>query len=48
MTEEHDMVPADTEEPPPIFSSWSRWYTLVLGTLLVLIVLFYWFTKTFE
>ncbi len=36
------------QEKPPIFSSWNRWYAIVLLNLVVLIVLFYLFTKTFE
>ena len=36
------------EEPPPILKSWRNLYILVIGTLIVLIVLFYLLTKTFE
>jgi hypothetical protein len=36
------------EEKPPILSSWKRLYTLVLLNLLLLIVLFYLFTKIFD
>jgi hypothetical protein len=36
------------QEKPPVFSSWSRWYAVVLLNLAVLIVLFYLFTKAFE
>jgi len=39
---------AEDEEKPPLFSSWKRLYTLVLLNLVVLIVLFYLFTKAFE
>ncbi|MFC1608474.1 hypothetical protein ACFL47_10950 [Candidatus Latescibacterota bacterium] len=36
------------EEPPPVFSSWNRLYTLVFINLVVLIVLFYVFTRVFQ
>lgn len=36
------------EEKPPLFKSWRGWYTLVLGNLIFLIILFYIFTKVFE
>jgi len=35
------------EEKPPILKSWKNLYALVIGTLVVLIVLFYFFTKHF-
>lgn len=31
----------------PLFGSWAAWYLLVIGWLLLLILLFYGFTKTF-
>jgi hypothetical protein len=31
----------DIEQPPPFFSSWYKMYAFVLGTLIVLIILFY-------
>ena len=36
------------DEPPPILGHWRRLYLLVLLNLMVLIVLFYVFTKSFE
>ncbi len=36
------------EEPAPLFGKWIYWYALVIGFLLVLIVLFYFFTKHFS
>ena len=36
------------QEKPPIFSSWNRWYAVVLLNLAVLIILFYLFTKAFD
>jgi len=32
---------------PPLFKTWTQWYMLVIGFLIVLIILFYLFTKTF-
>jgi Mg2+ and Co2+ transporter CorA len=32
----------------PLFRRWSYWYLLVIGFLLLLIVLFYLFTKHFS
>jgi hypothetical protein len=31
----------------PLFKSWTSWYIVVVGFLILLIVLFYWLTKTF-
>ena len=36
------------EEAPPFFSSWNKLYSLVFLNLIVLIVLFYVFTKIFD
>ena len=35
----------DAEEPPPILSTWSRLYTLVIVYLVALIVAFYLFSR---
>jgi len=35
------------EEKPPILKNWKNLYALVIGTLIVLIILFYFFTKHF-
>lgn len=35
------------EERPPLLPTWTAWYLLVAGFLVVLIVLFYLVTKTF-
>ncbi len=37
-----------SEPPPPILGSWNRVYSFVLGELLVLILLFYAFSKFFQ
>ncbi|WP_326992446.1 hypothetical protein [Chitinophaga sp. 212800010-3] len=36
------------DEKPPVFPSWTYWYVLVIAWLLLLIGLFYLFTKTFS
>ncbi|RAJ79208.1 hypothetical protein CLV59_106269 [Chitinophaga dinghuensis] len=36
------------EEKPPLFPSWTYWYVLVVAWLVVLIILFYLFTKAFS
>ena len=36
------------DEPPPVLGNWRRIYLLVAVELVVLIALFYLFTKTFE
>jgi Mg2+ and Co2+ transporter CorA len=35
------------DDRPPLFRSWSFWYALVTGFLVLLIVFFYFFTKYF-
>jgi hypothetical protein len=35
-------------EPPPLFKTWGRFYSFVLGELVLLIILFYWFRMVFE
>jgi hypothetical protein len=37
----------DEKEHIPLFKSWTAWYVAVLAVLLLLIGLFYWFTKHF-
>jgi len=31
----------------PLFKSWRQWYAFVIGVLIVLVILFYFFTKYF-
>ncbi|GEM_PF-7090448 len=33
---------------PPFFKTWGRFYSFVLGELIFLIILFYWFRMVFE
>jgi len=40
-----------TEQPnerPPVFKSWIAWYLIVAGVLVLLIILFIYFTKYFS
>jgi hypothetical protein len=36
------------DEPPPFLGTWTRVYTAVACFLVILILLFYWFTRTFN
>jgi hypothetical protein len=38
----------NNDPAPPILKTWNKLYTLVLGQLFLLVVLFYIFTKVFE
>ena len=38
----------DPEEPPPILGTWRRVYTVVIGWILLLMTLFYLFTKAWN
>lgn len=38
----------EDEEKPPIFREWNQLYAAVLAFLLVVILFFYWFTRTFN
>lgn len=35
-------------DPPPFFKSWGRLYAFVIGFFVLLVILFYLFTKWFE
>lgn len=37
----------DDNDKTPLFSSWKGWYIFVIGFLVLLIILFYLFTKRF-
>ncbi len=39
---------AENTEKPPFFKEWKSWYILVIGELILLIILFYWFTNAFS
>jgi len=36
------------DEKPPFLKSWTAWYWIVIGSLALLIILFYFFTKHFS
>ncbi len=38
----------EQEERPPLFKKWSTWYRLVIGSLVLLILFFYFLTKHFS
>jgi hypothetical protein len=46
-TPEHSAVSPQDDGPPPILKTWSRLYTFVICYLLLLIALFYLFTRHF-
>lgn len=37
-----------SNDKPPVFKTWKGWYNLLIVSLAVLVVLFYWFTKHFS
>jgi hypothetical protein len=37
----------NSEDRPPVFSSWRKWYLLVLGALALQIILYFWLTQAF-
>ena len=48
MKETERPTPPDNEEQPPIGGSWRVLYAVVIGNLVLLIVLFYLFTRAFS
>ena len=38
----------EDKDKVPFFKNWSSWYVLVIGFLIMLIILFYFFTKHFS
>lgn len=46
MEQENLEKDATKEDPPPIFKKWAYLYAIVIGNLLLLVVLFYWFSKS--
>ena len=47
-TPPHEEKGEEGIEPPPFFRQWRSAYAVVIGTLVVLIALFYGFTRLFE
>ena len=48
MTEPDSMNHSETEGLPPFVSTWRQMYTIVIGTLILMIVLFYAFMIHFQ
>ncbi len=49
MSEKNDLShSAEEETKPPLFGSWNGWYIFVLGSLVLYIILFDWFTRSFQ
>ena len=48
MREKEHLTAPDVEEPPPVGRSWRVLYAIVIGNLVLLILLFYAFTKAFS
>jgi len=45
---DHEKRTDSPEEPPPLFSSWNKWYAVVFLNLVFLIILFSIFTWVFR
>lgn len=43
-----DDLEKNIEDKPPFLGSWNKIYALVLGELIVMVALFYLFTKAFS
>ena len=41
-------MPQQDNDKAPFFKNWNYWYVLVIAFLVLLIILFYFFTKHFE
>ncbi|MCW9065970.1 MAG: hypothetical protein OQJ78_06695 [Ignavibacteriaceae bacterium] len=48
MSKDVDKNSLAEDDIPPIFNSWNKLYGFVFSTLVVLVILFYLFTKAFE
>jgi len=51
--DQHPLTPSPSPrgksgDAPPFGGSWNRLYAIVLGELVLLVFLFWWFTKAFE
>ncbi|HRP31984.1 MAG TPA: hypothetical protein PKV73_08835 [Agriterribacter sp.] len=38
----------EPDERPPLFKGWNTWYLTVAGMLVLMIILFHYFTKYFS
>ncbi|HKB43965.1 MAG TPA: hypothetical protein VKC90_06240 [Chitinophagaceae bacterium] len=41
-------MPQENNDKVPLFKNWNRWYVLVITFLVLLIILFYFFTDYFS
>jgi hypothetical protein len=48
MTKDNISIDKNIEEPPPIFGSWRKLYSIVVLNVFVLITLFYLFSQAFK
>jgi len=48
MNNDNDSIENTDDLPPPILGSWNKIYGVVFFTLVIMIILFYLFTKAFE
>jgi len=46
-SKEQNFSKSSQEDAPPIFKSWSGWYTIVLSLLFLELILFYIIAKAF-
>lgn len=45
---DQSVLEENKEGLPPIFSTWKQLYTILVAYLIVLIILFYWFTISYK
>ncbi len=43
-----EAIEEDFEASAPLLGTWRRWYTVVLGNLVLLMLLFFLFTRAFD
>lgn len=48
MNEEQENQDQELQKIFPLFKTWNRLYLFVIGELIVLILLFYWFSRYFS
>jgi hypothetical protein len=37
-----------SDDKPPLFGSWRKWYIVVLAALVIQMVVYYWLTRSFS
>jgi hypothetical protein len=48
MAKDNIAIDKNTEEPPPIFGSWKKLYSIIILNVFILIVLLYFFSQAFK